>query len=353
MKSPIKNRYLVIGQMSGTSLDGIDLVAAEFEFSEEKWKYKIVDAQTTPYTKEWDKKLRTAHLLQGSELLKIHSEYGKFLAENINLFKKDFQPDLIATHGHTIFHQPENGFTFQLGNGSLIASGTGIITVADFRQPDVSLGGQGAPLVPAGDKLLFGEFDYCLNLGGFANISFDDNSERIAFDICPANIVLNYFAAKHQMPFDKEGRLGRSGKIKTDLFQKLNSIEFYAQKPPKSLGREWVEKEFLPFLEIQSCSEPDKIRTVYEHIAFQIAKVSGSTAKMLVTGGGAHNSFLVERIVELSKAKVVIPDITIVNFKEALIFAFLGILKIRNEINCFSSVTGAVKDHSTGVVFIP
>ena len=353
MEPQLKNNYRVIGQMSGTSLDGLDLVAVEFVFSDGKWHYKIIDAKTISYPGTWEKKLRSAHELTGSELLQVHNEYGKFLAGQINQFSKDFSADLIASHGHTIFHQPEKGFTFQLGNGSVIAAETGITTVADFRQPDVSLGGQGAPLVPAGDRLLFGEFDYCLNLGGFANISFEKNNKRIAFDICPANIILNHFAAKQRLPFDNNGDLGRNGKINNELLVKLNSLDFYKKEPPKSLGREWIESEFLPNIDGFPGSDSDKLRTVYEHFAIQLAKATNKPGKMLVTGGGAFNKFLIERLKELSVANIVIPDSETINFKEALIFAFLGVLRIRNEVNCLASVTGAKRDHSTGVIFLP
>jgi len=353
MKQILKNSYRVIGQMSGTSLDGLDLVAVEFEFSGEKWKHKIIDAKTISYSETWAKKLRSAHLLSGSELLQVHNKYGKFLAGQITRFSKNFNAELIASHGHTIFHQPENRFTFQLGNGSVIAAETGITTVADFRQPDVALGGQGAPLVPAGDGLLFGQFDYCLNIGGFANISYEKSGQRIAFDICPANIILNHFAAKQGLPFDKDGLLGRNGKINPDLLVKLNSLDFYKKEPPKSLGREWIESEFLPIIDGFPGSDSDKLRTVYEHFAIQMAKATNKPGKMLVTGGGAFNKFMIERLKELSVANIVIPDSETINFKEALIFAFLGVLRIRNEINCLASVTGARKDHSSGVIFLP
>ncbi len=353
MKPHLKNSYRVIGQMSGTSLDGLDLVAVEFDFSDDKWEYRIIDTQTFSYSADWEKKLRTAHLLPAAELLQLHNDYGKLLADHVNQFMKNFYPDLIASHGHTIFHQPENGFTFQLGNGAVITAGTGITTVADFRQPDVSLGGQGAPLVPAGDRMLFGEYDFCLNIGGFANISFEKNRKRIAFDICPANIILNHFAAKQGLPFDKDGQLGRTGNIIPELFEKLNSLDFYKKEPPKSLGREWVESEFRPIIDGFPGSDSDKLRTVYEHFAIQLAKATNKPGKMLVTGGGAFNKFLIERLKELSVANIVIPDSETTNFKEALIFAFLGVLRIRNEINCLSSVTGAKQDHSTGVIFRP
>jgi anhydro-N-acetylmuramic acid kinase len=291
--------------------------------------------------------------------MELHSEYGRFIGEQTNLFLKEtgFTPDLIGSHGHTVFHQPEKHFTFQIGNGADIAASTQINTVADFRTGDVALGGQGAPLVPVGDQLLFSEYKYCLNLGGFANISFEKNKQRIAFDICPENFILNYFSEKQGFAFDRDGELGRKGKVDNDLLKKLNQLDFYQTNPPKSLGREWVEQVFMPVLNGFKITEEDKLRTVYEHIAQQITRtVSGKgdgNEKMLVTGGGAFNAFLYELISKKAPIELVIPSNEIVNFKEALIFAFLGVLKITGQINCLSSVTGATRDHSSGVVFHP
>lgn len=352
MKLNSGNKFKAVGMMSGTSLDGMDLAAVEFLFTDGKWNFLIYETETLPYSKNWLQKLKNAPILSGEKLIELHFEYGRFIGDQINKFvkKSGFSPDIISSHGHTVFHQPEKHFTFQIGNGAEIAASTGITTVSDFRAGDVALGGQGAPLVPVGDKLLFPEYEYCLNLGGFANISFQQNNRRIAFDICPANIILNYFALKKGKPFDKNGELGRSGKVNTELLAKLNDISFYKNTSPKSLGREWVEETFLPILNASVISDTDKIRTVYEHIAQQIGH-SANYGKMLVTGGGAFNLFLIERIKHLSKAEAVIPKPEIVNYKEALIFAFLGILKIQNKINCFSSVTGAMMDHSSGNVF--
>ncbi len=339
--------------MSGTSLDGLDLVAAEFWQTEGRWQYKIVAAETENYAQDWAEQLKMAPRLSGQQLIKLHVEYGRYLGQKTKAFihKTRFEPELIASHGHTIFHQPENGYTFQLGSGCEIAAITGITTVADFRSGDVALDGQGAPLVPAGDKLLFSAFDYCLNLGGFANISFDENNCRKAFDICPANVLFNYFAAKNKLLFDNNGDLGRIGNIDFLLLEKLNSLDFYKKEPPKSLGLEWVKSEFLPVLEFCKCAEPDKIRTVYEHVAQQISKIFKNKGKLLITGGGAWNTFLIELIETKSNLKITIPPREIVDFKEALVFAFLGTLRIQNTINCFASVTGAKHDHSAGVVF--
>ncbi len=339
--------------MSGTSLDGLDLVAVEFWQSAEKWNFNIVSAKTVSYSSEWMNWLSNSPTLPGEKLIELHTKYGRFLGNETKRFiqETNFYPDLIASHGHTVFHQPDLGFTFQIGNGADIAAITGITAVSDFRTGDVALGGQGAPLVPVGDKLLFSEFDYCLNLGGFANISFEENNKRVAFDICPVNFILNHFAEKQGLQYDKNGELGRKGKVDIELLEKLNQIDFYQKQPPKSLGREWVENVFMPILNNFEISDNDKMRTVYEHIAHHIAQIATGSGKMLVTGGGAFNTFLIELVSNKTSIEIVIPTKEIVDFKEALIFAFLGVLKINGQNNCLSSVTGAKHDHSSGVVF--
>jgi len=363
MKPLSANNIKVVGLMSGTSLDGLDLVAAEFWKTNEKWHFHIEAAETIEYSNEWKTRLKNAPEFSGLELIQLHTEYGRFLGNETKRFftENNFEPDLIASHGHTIFHQPEKGFTFQAGSGFEIATVTGITTVADFRSGDVALGGQGAPLVPVGDRLLFSEYEYCLNLGGFANISFEKNRQRIAFDICPVNMVLNHFAEKQGFAFDKNGEMGRKGKVNTELLNQLNQLGFYHAEPPKSLGREWVEKVFMPVLNDFEITDEDKLRTIYKHIAQQIAGEDrdegkgegGGRRKILVTGGGAFNAFLIELISVKTPVELVIPANDIINFKEALIFAFLGVLKVRGEINCLASVTGAKKNHSSGLVFHP
>ena len=349
LKQPIK----VIGAMSGTSLDGLDIAAVEFNYQNEKWSFEIVEAETISYSKNWLTKLKDAPTLSGEKLMELHSEYGNFTGKRINEFieKTGFNADLIASHGHTIFHQPDKGFTLQIGNGAEISAITKTTTVSDFRIGDIALGGQGAPLVPVGDKLLFNDYEYCLNLGGFANISFEKDNQRIAFDISPANFPLNFFAEKRGFPFDKNGKIGKEGNLNNELLTELNSLDFYKQNPPKSLGREWMEETFFPVLNRHKISDSDKMRTLYEHIAIQITKIGQGSGKLLITGGGAFNTFLIERIKYHSSLEVVIPESKIVNYKEALIFAFLGVLRIQNKTNCFSSVTGATKDSSVGIVF--
>ncbi len=344
-------KYNVIGVMSGTSLDGLDIAHCEFWQENNNWKFNIVDAKTFKYNKNWLQKLSNAHNLSSKDLIELNNIYGNFIGEKVIEFSNKRHIDFIASHGHTIFHNPEKGFTYQIGNGANIAATTKIKTIADFRTLDVSLGGQGAPLVPIGDKLLFSNYDYCINLGGFANISFCENDTRIAYDICPVNIVANKFVSAINLEFDKNGELGRKGKVNNDLLLKLNSIEFYSQNYPKSLGREWVEKHIYPvFNEIEITLE-DSLRTLYEHISYQISQ-NIKQGSILITGGGAKNIFLIELLKEKNKnIDIIIPDVQLIDFKEALIFGFLGVLKKNKQINTLSSVTGASVDSSGGIIF--
>lgn len=355
MKLRSGNKYNVIGMMSGTSLDGLDIAAVEFFYDYKTWSFKIIQSETLVYSKEWGKRLRSSTETSGEKLIRLHADYGRFLGQEVNRFikKTGFVPEIIASHGHTVFHQPENHFTFQVGSGAYIAAETGIVTIADFRSGDVALGGQGAPLVPVGDRLLFSKYESCLNLGGFANISFERNNERAAFDICPVNFVLNFLAQKEGLPYDKNGELGKKGNVNYDLLDQLNRLSFYKQNPPKSLGKEWMDNYFFPVIKASNLSVSDNLRTAYEHIAIQIAKAAPGRGRMLVTGGGALNTFLIECLKDKCKAEIVIPEDEIIDFKEALIFAFLGLLRNLGEINCYSSVTGAGKDSSSGVIFLP
>jgi anhydro-N-acetylmuramic acid kinase len=353
MKPLSGNKYLVVGTMSGTSLDGLDLAAVEFIYSAGRWEFAIVAAETIAYTSEWEERLKSSPALPGEQLMELHSSYGRYSGQEIKKFlqKHALSPALIASHGHTIFHQPEKGFTFQLGNGASIAAETGIATVADFRTGDVALGGQGAPLVPVGDKLLFSDYESCLNLGGFANISFDQHGKRVAFDICPANFILNDLAQKSGWPYDAGGELGRSGNVNRELLEKLNQLSFYRQSPPKSLGREWMDHYLMPLMAADEIPLNDQLRTAYEHIAIQISNASPGHGKMLVTGGGAFNTFLIERLKNYLKCEITIPHAEIIQFKEALVFAFLGLLRFLGEINCYASVTGARRESSAGVIY--
>ncbi len=348
--------YHAIGLMSGTSLDGLDMVLCKFTFNQ-NWHFNIIKGQTIEYPKKWNAKLVSAPTLSGFELSLLHKEYGSYIGNCVNEFLNDItiDIDLIASHGHTVFHQPDKTLTVQIGDGQEIAVKTGIKTICDFRSFDVALGGQGAPLVPVGDKLLFSDYDYCLNLGGFANISFDETDIRFAYDICPANIILNYLANKLGHRYDKNGALGLLGKINHDLLENLKSLDYYSQNHPKSLGKEWLDNIFLPVIEGFKISLHDQLRTVYEHIAHQISNAlnPNKNSKILVTGGGVHNKFLINLIKHNTLSEIIIPDKKIIEYKEALIFALLGILRLENQVNCLASVTGATKDSSTGIIYNP
>ncbi len=345
----------ILGIMSGTSLDGLDLAVCSFQESNGTWSYNILHTETVPYEEAWTRKLSHASHLSGIDLLMLDREYGRFIARHAlsAIGSGGTDVGLISTHGHTVFHQPEASLSLQIGNPQIIASGTGVRTVGDFRQLDILHGGQGAPLVPVGDEHLFGQYDYCLNLGGFANISFQKDGQRMARDVCPANIVLNRYARELALPFDRDGKAGRSGSVCTLLLEKLSSIPYYAVSGPGSLSREWLESEFIPLVHEFRLPVTDVLRTLYEHISLQIIRQIKPRNRVLVTGGGAYNAFLVERIKELSRSDIVIPDAGLVEFKEALVFAFLGLLRIREEVNCLASVTGAVRDSCCGVIYNP
>ena len=356
------HEYTVVGIMSGTSLDGVDIALCNFKEINELWNFKILKAKTYNYNEVWKKKLLEAKDLSGLELIKLHKEYGKHIGELVNKFLRGViqKTDLIASHGHTIFHIPEQQLNFQLGDGAVIAATTGINTVNDFRTLDIALHGQGAPLVPIGDYFLFNKYDSCINLGGFANISFEnEQKQQIAYDICPINIISNQLAQETGAEYDEDGNLGKKGEINNTLLEKLNELDYYKLNPPKSLGKEWIDKVIMPLINESSISVNDKIRTVYEHASTQIAesinkniKNTEETAKssILFTGGGTHNKFLMSLIKTKSKAEIIIPAKEIIDYKEALIFAFLGILRLRRKVNCLSSVTGSKADNSGGTV---
>lgn len=347
----------VIGLMSGTSLDGLDLCYAVFEKVNSQWIIHEIITKEVAYTDEWKNLLKNAFFLDELDLKKLHEAYGKFLGEEVNQFRKESLKDktvsLISSHGHTIYHQPEKGITVQIGDGNKIAKETGLLVVNDFRIGDVKLGGQGAPLVPIGDELLFGQYEACLNLGGISNISFRHHNQRVAFDICPCNLPLNKLMSHHfQLDFDKNGEVAKSGKILTELLNELNGLAYYSKTFPKSLGIEWLNQHFYPIIDafLLNHSVEDVLRTIVEHEAIQIAQVLNfyQIKNVLTTGGGAFNGFLIHLIKEKTTAEIILPQPQIIASKEALIFAFLGLLNLREEINILKSVTGAVRDSIGG-----
>ncbi|MCK9448416.1 MAG: anhydro-N-acetylmuramic acid kinase [Bacteroidales bacterium] len=347
--------YTVIGVMSGTSLDGLDLACCRFTVKDHTWSYVILAAETLTNDSFWKKALAEAWNLSDVSLRQLDKKFGQLIGEQVLAFikKHGLQADLIASHGHTVFHRPDKGITLQIGDGAAIAAISGLPTVNNFRQQDVSKGGQGAPLVPIGDQLLFAEYAYCLNIGGIANISFELSGLRHAFDICPANQVLNYFAQQIGESYDPMGKYAADGKLLPEVLDKLDALEYYRKPYPKSLGREWIESEVLPLLANPDISPHDYLHSFCVHIARQIALALKGLPKgrILVTGGGAFNRFLIQQIEKYLCHSLVLPDALLIEYKEALVFALLGLLRWRGEINCLSSVTGATEDSSAGDIY--
>ncbi len=351
----MKNSTFCIGLMSGTSLDGLDICYVRFD---DDAHFEILNAETVNYSTEWKDKLANAYQYSAIDLCELDIQFGYFSGEQVACFMEKYQiekVDFVSSHGQTIFHQPDKNFTLQIGNGSAIAARCHQKVVCDFRTQDVVLGGQGAPLVPIGDELLFGHHDACLNLGGFSNISMNRNGKRIAFDICPINIVLNHYAQQLGFEYDKDGELASKGNRCEALIDELNNLSFYKTKYPKSLGFEWVEKEFLTIVENYDIPIIDKLKSCVDHFAQQINMIFNlyDINNVLITGGGVRNTLFINRLKELSNVDILIPQDNLIDFKEALIFAFLGYRRINNQINCLSTVTGANKDHSSGIIYNP
>lgn len=350
-------KIIGVGLMSGTSLDGLDIAIVEFDLKEITL-FKILQAKTISYDLILKSQLENSFHYSAYEFEVLHNNYGKWIGEKVNEFINEFnyKIDFIASHGHTIFHEPNKGITTQIGSGAHIYAQTGITTICDFRTVDVASGGQGAPLVPKGDRELFGEFDFLLNIGGIANITY--NPESIAFDISIANMALNHFAEKLGKNYDEEGKIAKSGKLDSELLNQLNSLDFYKLAPPKSLGREYFESTFLPIINTSRSSIENKLHTICVHIAIQINNSielyskPNVQKKMLVSGGGVLNTFLIEKIKEQCiGTQIVIPNTKIIEFKEALIFAYLGLLRLQNKKNCLKSVTGAKHDVIGGAIY--
>lgn len=346
-----------VGAMSGTSLDGLDVCLCSFSRKSNKtWKYGIIDAFTFEYPSNVREQLENAPKLTGEQLTELDYRYGRWIGTCVKKFLCNSvqKPTFIASHGHTIFHNPLKGYTLQIGKGSAIAAEVGIPCISDFRSSDVCRGGQGAPLVPVGDKLLFSHADVCLNLGGIANLSYDNEVyQRIAYDVVPCNMLLNHLAKIQGFSFDKNGSIGKTGSINKNLLNSLNSLDYYNAVSPKSLGREWFEFNIIPLLNTSSSPMADQLRTSYEHIAQQITRVTnrieGNT--LMLTGGGTHNAFLRELIGEKSNKKLIVPDVATIDFKEALIFAFLGFLYMENQEGALSTVTGANANSICGCLY--
>ena len=345
----------VLGVMSGTSLDGVDLAMLHFE-KKEVWKYSILATATIPYPEEWLERLKHAVDLSKQDLAVLDRDYTLYLAKIIQDFLGDqpLPPDFVSSHGHTVLHQPEKGITYQIGNLASLAKIVGHKVICNFRVADVALGGQGAPLVPGGEIHLFSEYSACVNLGGFANISLLKNNPVVAFDICPVNIVMNALVHPLGLAFDHNGELARSGQLIKDLLDQLNQLEFYKTIFPKSLGVEWVKDQVNPLLkQYRKRSTADILHTFCHHIAHQIVQQLPENGPVLFSGGGCFNGFLISLIRNLAKVEIILPSKDLIEYKEAMIFGFLGVLKELKLKNCLASVTGAQFDHASGEIFLP
>lgn len=356
--------YKVLGLMSGTSLDGLDIAYCHIWEENEKWNFSIKETAEIDYSDEMREYLKNAIHLSEQDHEQLHKDYGIWLGEQSKAFMDEIgeEVDFISSHGHTSHHRPEDGVTFQLGDGQLLANTSGMQVVCDFRTKDVSLKGQGAPLVPIGDKLLFREYDFCLNLGGISNISFEKDGERIAYDIGLANMPLNYITHKMGFAYDEDGKLARIGKLDPDLLQQLNNLRYYQLPYPKSTGYEWFTSEIIPLIEASNISNEDLLHTFIHHNCEQIALAahkhknnSKSISKLLATGGGALNQFFMDTLQNKlgPNIGVVVPHKTLIAYKEALVFALMGVLRLEGKTNVLKSVTGATTDSCSGEVFFP
>ncbi len=353
MEKPRENPS-VIGVMSGSSLDGIDLALCRFERRGEHWTFAIETAETAAFPAGLRERLLRATGADALELARLHRDVGIAIGTACKAFRKGTGAALIASHGHTVFHKPDEGLTSQVGCGAHIAALSGLPTVCDFRTLDVALGGQGAPLVPFGESRLFPEHSAFVNLGGIANISVHTGCKAIGYDVCPCNQALDLLAQEAGMAYDADGALARSGAVLPELLATLNALPFYGQSPPRSLGREWFEEQLKPLIGGPAPLK-DRLRTVVEHIALRVAGEleRGRSATALFSGGGAHNRFLMERVAALGAARPELPSPELINYKEAVIFAFLGLMRWRGEVNTLASVTGAAHNTVGGAVYLP
>lgn len=350
--------YKMIGLMSGTSGDGLDLAYCEFKLENAQWSYQLLENDTVPFPEQLGSALKKAHVLNGLELSLLDVQFGKWMGEKVRVFvdEKKLSVDAIASHGHTVFHQPDKGLTLQIGNGWALYKASALPVINDFRTLDVQMGGQGAPLVPIGDRLLFGEFDYCVNLGGIANVSMEYSGLRLAFDICPFNLLLNHYANLLDQEYDKDGKIAKSGKLCTGLLESLNKIRYYDLRGSKSLGREDLQP-FFEVIEEKDYPVEDILHTLVQHFAIQLQHslkpIPGQVAKVLVTGGGAFNTYFMETLNSAlgESFSIVSASKELINYKEALIFAFLGVLRLRGEHNCLFTVTGASRDNCGGTIY--
>lgn len=353
-------RYTGIGLMSGTSLDGIDLAYCEFSDDQGKWHFELLASETIPYDEQWYARLRCLDEQDARTFARTHVYYGHLLGRTLRDFiiRNELKPQFVACHGQTIFHQPEKNFTAQIGDGETIVAYLQCPLVTNFRNKDVAMGGQGAPLVPFGEHHLFSSHQLFLNLGGIANLSHGGK----AFDVVPCNMALNWLANFLDPPqaLDREGAAARSGNLDYALYDALEHFPWYAQAGPKSLGTEWFEEHILPVL--SHCTSPveDRLKTYVFHVVSRITvalrDLQVRNLPMMVTGGGAHNVYLMEELQKsLAGLGVTLEALhhAVIDFKEAVIFSFLGLQTLLGQPNILASVTGAHLDVCGGSIHLP
>lgn len=367
-----KREYCVAGLMSGSSLDGLDLAVCRFEVGlDEQGRFQlgswsVESGITIPYSEEWKKALAEAIYLSGKDLIHLHADLGSYMASLLAPHLEGMDIDAIASHGHTIFHEPQDGFTLQIGDGAYLSAKLGYPVIDGFRYADIAAGGQGAPIAPIADKWLFAEYDLMLNIGGIANVTCNTGSEWVAFDICGANQILNALAGLEGKEYDVDGQMARQGKLLPGLYHQQSALGFFREPFPKSLSNEWVAKQQTAVFLDTPGSVSDKLFTACQLTADQViaalSKLLGRydfadrhTLRMLLTGGGAFNGFLVERIAASAtiagiNLELEIPDPQIIAFKEAIMIALMGVFRLENEPNCIASVTGANRDTIAGVI---
>lgn len=358
--------YHVIGIMSGSSLDGIDLAYCRFTTGTDlQFDWELILGETMPLPENWQARLAHLPTQNAVTFAKTHVYFGHFLAKTVNQFVEQHQItqlDFISSHGHTIFHNPDKRYTTQIGCGSAIAALTGYPVINDFRMQDIAINGEGTPIAPAADRYLYSDYDFCLNIGGIANITSQIQEDPIAFDISPANQLLNYLSGQLGFAFDNDGQIAASGNLLPELLQLLQGYPYYKSPPPKSISNEWIVSELLPILASFEASIEDKLHTVTQFIAIEVSNSlirltqdsSHAEYRLMLSGGGSKNKYLIESIKSCLSGQLnielIVPSTETIDFKEAILMGLMGVLRVLNVPNCFSTVTGARFDTIGGAI---
>jgi len=351
---------LILGLMSGSSLDGIDMALCSFSGLGESLQWKLIHSVHVPFEPKWKKLLQDLPGSSAYDLSLADYDFGNLLGASSKKYFSDFKPDYIASHGHTIFHYPALKMTCQIGNGAVIASASGINTICDFRSMDIGYGGQGAPIVSLFDLDFFGGLDVLVNLGGIANLTVPDKNQTIAYDIGPCNQLLNYLAGSIGLEYDQDGLLAAQGEIDQNLLKTLSGHSYFDRTFPKTLDNGYIFNEFVPILDKSKASVQDKLRTVVELIAKMLSREitmhlanHKTKAGVMFTGGGAKNTFLMETFRKKAVGfEMIETDDEMIDFKEAIMMAYLGYLRVKGKINVLSKVTGASKDSIGGSIYL-